>query len=83
MAKIVYGVSTSPGGKGNSVGIVTRNELDGPGIESRWGRDFPHPPRPVLKPTQPAVQRVPGLFSGVKRPERGADRPPLSSAEVK
>jgi hypothetical protein len=22
--------------------------LDGPGIESMWGRDFPHPSRPTL-----------------------------------
>jgi hypothetical protein len=26
---------------GNSVGIATDYGLDGPGIESRWGRDFP------------------------------------------
>jgi len=35
--------------------------LDGPGIESRWGRDFSHPPRPALRPTQPPVQWVPCL----------------------
>jgi hypothetical protein len=29
-------------GRDSSVGIATRYELDGPGIESRWGRDFPH-----------------------------------------
>jgi len=28
-------------GPGISVGIVTDYGLDGPGIESRWGRDFP------------------------------------------
>ena len=26
---------------GSSVGIATDYGLDGPGIESRWGRDFP------------------------------------------
>ena len=30
-------------GRDISVGIVTRYGLDGPGIESRWGRIFPHP----------------------------------------
>jgi hypothetical protein len=28
------------GGRDSSVGIATGYELDGPGIESRWGRDF-------------------------------------------
>ena len=27
-------------GQDSSVGIATGYELDGPGIESRWGRDF-------------------------------------------
>jgi hypothetical protein len=29
-------------GPGSSVGIATTYVLDGPGIEFRWGRDFPH-----------------------------------------
>ena len=29
------------------VGTATRYGLDGPGIESRWGRDFTHPSRPA------------------------------------
>ena len=40
----------------SSVGIATRYGLDGPGIEPRWGRDFPHPSRPALGPTQPSIQ---------------------------
>jgi hypothetical protein len=46
------------------VGIATRYGLDGPGIESRWSRDFQHPPSPALGHTQPLVQCVPGLFPG-------------------
>jgi len=40
----------------SSVGIATRYELGGPGIESRWGRDFPHPSRPTLGHTKPSIQ---------------------------
>jgi hypothetical protein len=58
-------------GRGSSVGIATGYGLDGPGIESRWGRYFSHTSRPG-----------PGSFPGVKRPDRGADHPPPSSAEV-
>jgi hypothetical protein len=37
-------------GRCSSVGIATCYGLDGPGIESRWGRDFPHPSRPAVGP---------------------------------
>ena len=43
-------------GPGSSVGIATGYELNGPGIESLWGRDFPHLSKPALGPTQPPVQ---------------------------
>jgi hypothetical protein len=49
---------------GGSVGIATGSGLDGPGIESRWRRDFPHLSRPALRPTQHPVEWAPGLPRG-------------------
>ena len=70
-------------GPGSSVGIETGYGLDGPGIESRCGRDFSHLSRPALGTTQPPVQSVPGLYRGKERPGRDADPSPLSSAVIK
>jgi len=45
---------------GSSVGIATGYGLDGPRIESRWGRDFPHLSRPA------SCTMATGSFPGVK-----------------
>jgi hypothetical protein len=50
--------------RGSSVGVATRYGLDGPGIESRCSRDFPHSSKLAMGPTQPPIQWVPGLFRG-------------------
>jgi hypothetical protein len=70
-------------GRDSVVRVVTHYGLDGPGIESLWGWDFPHPSRPSLGPTQPLYNGSQVSFSAVKRPGRGFDHPPPSSAEVK
>jgi hypothetical protein len=57
-------LATPSGGRGRdiAVGITTRYGLDGTGIESRRGRDFPHPSRSALGHSQPPIQWVTGLF---------------------
>jgi hypothetical protein len=50
-------------GRDNVAGRATRYGLDGARIESGWGRDFPHPFRSALGPTQPPVL---GLFAKSK-----------------
>jgi hypothetical protein len=62
------------------VGIATRYGLDGPGIESPWGRNFLHLSIATLGSTQPRVKWVLGLFPGVKRPECCGDHPNLASS---
>jgi hypothetical protein len=70
-------------GPGSSVGIATDYGLDGPGIESRWGRDFPRPcpDRPSDPPSllYNGYRVFPG---GEVRPGRAADHSPPSSATV-
>jgi hypothetical protein len=53
-------------GRNTVVGVKTRYGLNGPENESRWGRDFRHPSRPALRPTQPPVQLVSYLFPAGK-----------------
>jgi hypothetical protein len=50
-------------GRDSSVRIATRYVLDGLGIESRWGLDFPHLPIPPWGPPNP-LKWVPGISRG-------------------
>ena len=68
----------------SSVGIATRYRLEGSWIESRWGvARVSCPPRPSPGAHPASYTMGTGSFPGVKRPERGVDHPPPSSAEVK
>ena len=61
-----YGIALNKhSGPGSVVGIATGYGLDGPGIESRWGRDFPHLSR---RPWGPPSLLYNGyqVFPGVK-----------------
>jgi hypothetical protein len=53
--------------------------LDGLGVESRWGRDFPVPVQTALGPSYPPVQWI----AGIKRPERSAYHSPTSSTSLR
>jgi hypothetical protein len=57
-------------GPGNVVGIATGYGLNGPGIESRWGRYFPHLSRPALDLLYNGYRVFPG---GKERPGRDAN----------
>jgi hypothetical protein len=78
----IFANGTAVSGPGSVFGITTGYGVDGPGIESRWGRDFPHLSRRALGPTQPPVQWLPGLSRAKERPGRDADPLPTSSAVV-
>ena len=62
---------------------ATRYGVDGPGIESLWGRDFPHPSSRPRGPPSLLYNGYWVSFPGVKRPGRGANHASSSRAEVK
>ena len=70
-------------GRDSSVGIATCYGLEGPGIESRWGARFSAPIQTGPEAHPGSYTMGTGSFPGVKRPGRGVDHPPPSSAEVK
>jgi hypothetical protein len=49
-------------GQDSSVRTATPYGLEDPGIDSRWGRYFPHPYRPTLGPIQLPIKWTQRLF---------------------
>jgi len=73
---ILVGLSRTHG-QGSVVSIATGYGLDGPGIESQWGQNFPQLSRPAMAPTWPPVQGY-SVFPGSKEWLRhDADPSPL------
>ena len=72
-----------PRGPGSVVGIATGYGLDGPGIESQWVARFSAPVQTGSEAHPASYKMGAASFPGVKRPGRGVDHPPPSSAEVK
>jgi hypothetical protein len=68
---------------GSSVSIETGYGLDGPGFKSQWGARFFAHIQTGLEAHPASCTMGTVSFPGVKRPGRGADHPPPSSAEVK
>ena len=73
---------TTDGGRDSTVDTATRYGLDGAGIESRLGARFSSPVQigPGAHPASYTIGTE--SIAGVKRPGRGVDHPPSSSAEV-
>jgi hypothetical protein len=69
-------------GRDSSVGIATGYGMDGPGIESRWGRDF-HTRLDRSWGPPSLLYNEYRVFPGVKQSGRGADHPFPSGAKVK
>jgi hypothetical protein len=71
----------------SGVGIATSHGLEEPLFELRCVNElfpFPYPSRAALGPTQPTLERIPDMFSGINMPERGVYDPlTLIGAEVK
>jgi len=65
------------------VGTATPYTLDGPGIESWWRQDLPHPLGLALGPTHLLYNGYWVSFLGVKQLGRSIDYPPRTSAKVK
>jgi hypothetical protein len=70
-------------GRDSSVGIATRYELGGPGIESQWGAKFSAPVQTGPGALPASYTMGTESFPGVKRPGLGIDHPPHLASRLK
>ena len=70
-------------GRNSIFSIATHYGLDVPGIESRWGRDFPHPSRPTPGGHPASYTMGTRSFPGSKRLGHDIDHPTPASTKVK
>jgi len=70
-------------GRYSSVGIATRYGLDGKGIQSQWGWDFPHLIQTGPDPHPASYTMGTGTVPGVNRMGRGVDHPPPHMVKFK
>jgi hypothetical protein len=75
--------SRNPAGRDSSGGIATSYDLDGRGVQSRRGSDFPHPSRSALGPPRLPYSGYLVTFPGVKLLGLDVDHPTRTNAEVK
>jgi hypothetical protein len=65
------------------VSVATRYGMDGPGIESQWEPNIPHPSMLDLGPSRSLLQWLPGILPGAKLPGRGINHPPHLEPRLK
>jgi hypothetical protein len=81
--RTILATSLEKAGRDSSVGKAAVYGLDGPGIESRCEVRFSAPVQTGPGAHSASYIMDTGSFPGVKPPERGADHPHPSSAQVK
>ena len=73
----------SSAGRNSAVGIATRQQGDGPGIERRLEARFSAPVQTGPGAQPAAIKWVKVSFSGVKRPQHDVDHPPHLEPRLK
>ena len=81
-----FAIPALVGNRDSVVGIATCDGLDGSGLEPQWREEIlPNscPSTLAAGPSQPLYNGYPSTFKGIKRSQRGVDRSPRTSAQVR